>query len=211
MTHTCFGVGRRPVSAPPVTGRGAELAQKLSCSASPTAPRGAAAYGPLPAKEKPVWVVFLPLFLSVLDPWRLHLAALLRGCLPARAASGHHASVDSLPRCRACHPEYQQPRRTKDTQIAGKPGPCRNPHMSSVFSTKGCVPAHGENGEWVRRRGAEPPSLSWPKDRHVGLVPEEVRGAQASWNPASTPKPQLSGLAAPRPCLWGQTPTVACL
>ena len=56
------------MSAPPVTGQGAELAQKLSWSASPTAPRGAAAYGPLPAKEKLVWVVFLPLFLSFLDP-----------------------------------------------------------------------------------------------------------------------------------------------
>ena len=42
------------------------------------------------------------------------------------------------------------------------------------------MPARGESGELVGRRGAEPPSLSWPKDQHVGLVPEEVRGAQAS-------------------------------
>lgn len=56
------------MSAPPVTGQGAE-ALRRSCLGLrlPRRTQGAAACGPLPAEERLVWVVFLPLFLSFLD------------------------------------------------------------------------------------------------------------------------------------------------
>lgn len=71
-------------------------------------------------------------------------------------------------------------------------------------STGGCVPARGVDGVVRKKAGAELSSLNWPNDQHTGLVLEEVRGPRRPETQLMPQSPQLSVLAAPRPCLTGR-------